>query len=269
MRRTPGDRLFVIVIMSNLLALFLFLVVLIASAAGYVRWDRALDILLSDEILYSVRLSLFTATTASLLALLFSVPAALALSRLRFPGKDLVDTVLDLPIVLSPVATGAILLIFFNNTALGTFIETHVAGFTFRIPGIVLAQFVVVAALAVRLLKATFDGIDTRYEDVARTLGAGRIRAVWHVTLPMARPGILAALVLTWSRALGEFGATVTLAGATAMKTETLPVAIFLGFSRADVQQALIVVVALVFIALAVLLVIRALGGRTAAGDKN
>jgi len=159
------------------------------------------------------------------------------------------------------------LLIFFNTTGPGRLIEDCLVEFTFRVPGIILAQFIVVTALAVRLLKATFDGIDARYEDVARTLGASRLRAVWHVTLPMARPGILAALVLTWARAVGEFGATMTLAGATAMKTETLPVAIFLGFSRADVQQALILVLALFAVALVVLLVIRRIGGRRVVVD--
>ena len=267
--KNRGDKLFNAVILSTLAVFILFLLVLIFSAALYVKWEGAGRIIFSPEILSAVRLSLATATAASLLAMLFSIPIALALSRLDFPGKDIVDALLDLPIILSPVATGALLLIFFNNTPAGRFIETHVIGFTFQVPGIVLAQFVIVLALAIRLLKSTFDGIDTRYENVIRTLGATRVQAVIHVVLPMARPGILAALVLTWARAVGEFGATVTLAGATAMKTETLPVAIFLSFARADVQQALVVVLTLLALSLAVLFLIRKLGRRLAYLDKH
>jgi molybdate transport system permease protein len=269
MLKPRGDRLFYIVMVSTLLVFAAFLLVLILSTVAYVKWDRAGEIILSDEILFALRLSLVTATAASLLAMVVSVPVALALSRFDFPGKDWIDVLLDLPIILSPVAVGALLLIFFNNTAPGRFIETNIIEFSFQVPGIILAQFIVVTALAVRLLKSTFDGIDTRYENVIRTLGASRIKAVVYVVLPMAKPGIVAALVLTWARAVGEFGASVTLAGAAAFKTETLPVAIFLSFAKADVQQALVVVLCLLAIALLVLLVIRKLGRRLAYFDKN
>ena len=124
-------------------------------------------------------------------------------------------------------------------------------------PGIILAQVVVISALAIRLLKSTFDSIDPRYEQVGRTLGLSKFRAFIKITLPLAKDGLIAAGILTWARAVGEFGATVTLAGATAMKTETLPVAIFLSLASADVEKAIAVIFLLVIIAVTALLIMR------------
>ena len=186
---------------------------------------------------------------------------AYAISQTKFPGKDIVDSLLDLPIVVSPVALGAALLVFFN-TPVGNAIDDNFK-FVFAVPGIVLAQFVVVSALAIRLLKSTFDSIDPRYEQVGRTLGCGKPGAFMKITLPLARNGLIAACILTWARAVGEFGATVTLAGATAMKTETLPIAIFLSLATADVGQAIAVIFILIIIAVIALLVMRKITGRS------
>jgi molybdate transport system permease protein len=134
--------------------------------------------------------------------------------------------------------------------------------FVFAVPGIILAQITVVTALAVRLLKSTFDSIDPRYEQVARTLGCSKLEAFFRVTLPLAKDGLIASGILTWARAVGEFGATVTLAGATAMKTETLPTAIFLGLASADVEKAIAVIFVLVIISIVALLAIRKIIGR-------
>jgi molybdate transport system permease protein len=112
-----------------------------------------------------VKLSLFTATLSTTMAVIIALPAAYALSHLDFPGKKLIDTLLDLPIVLSPVALGAALLVFFNTWA-GRLIEDNVVTFVFQRPGLVLAQFTVVVALAVRLLKSAFDLVDPRYEQM-------------------------------------------------------------------------------------------------------
>ena len=124
-------------------------------------------------------------------------------------------------------------------------------------PGIILAQFTVINALAVRLLKSTFDSINPRYEQVGRTLGYSKMQVFYRVTLPLARNGLIAAAVLTWARAIGEFGATVTLAGAMKMKTETLPVAIFLNLATANVEKAVAVIFVLIAIATIALIILR------------
>jgi molybdate transport system permease protein len=256
-----GERVFRVATISALVLLAVFFVGIIVSLLAYTRWDTFVSALFSKEILYAIRLSLMTATIAAVIAMLIAVPVAHTISRARFPGKDIVDSLLDLPIVISPVALGAALLVFFN-TPLGSAIDNNVLKFVFSVPGIVLAQVTVISALAVRLLKSTFDSIDPRYEQVARTLGCSRPAAFFRVTLPLARDGLIASGILTWARAVGEFGATVMLAGATAMKTETLPTAIYLSLASADVEKAIAVIFVLILIAIIALLVIRKIIGR-------
>jgi molybdate transport system permease protein len=261
LRGTGGDRVFRVATISALVLLAVFFIGIVVSMLAYTEWDTFISALFSSEILFAIRLSVITATVAALISILIAVPVAYAISRSSFPGKDIVDSLLDLPIVISPVALGAALLIFFN-TPLGSSIDDNVIKFVFAVPGIVLAQVTVVSALAIRLLKSTFDSIDPRYEQVARTLGCSKPEAFFRVTLPLARDGLIASGILTWARAVGEFGATVTLAGATAMKTETLPTAIFLSLATADVEKAIAVIFVLVIIAVIALLVIRKIIGR-------
>lgn len=256
-------RLFRIATGTTLAVLVIFFGGLFISMAGSTTTGRFLSLLGSKEILFAVKLSVFTATLATLAAVLVALPAAYALSYHDFPGKSLVDTFLDLPIVLSPIALGAALLIFFGTRA-GRFVENNSLAFVFEVPGLILAQFAVVVALATRLLKSTFDMIDPRYVSVGRVLGCTAFQAFRKVALPLARPGIVAAIILTWARAIGEFGASVTLAGATGMKTETLPIAIYLSFATADVEKAVAVIFVLIGIAGVALLALRWIGGRGA-----
>jgi len=261
LRGVGGERAFRGATISALVLLGLFFTGIVISMLAYTEWDTFLAALISEEILFAIRLSVITATISAIISILIAIPVAYAISRASFPGKDIVDSLLDLPIVISPVALGAALLVFFN-TPLGAAIDDNVIKFVFSVPGIVLAQITVISALAIRLLKSTFDSIDPRYEQVARTLGCSKPEAFFRVSLPLARDGLIAATILTWARAVGEFGATVTLAGATAMKTETLPTAIFLSLATADVGKAIAVIFVLVIIAVAALLVIRKIIGR-------
>ena len=205
-----------------------------------------------SEILFATRLSVWTATISALAAVLVSIPVAYLFSRYTFWGKTLFDTILDLPIVLSPIALGALLLIFFN-TAPGRMIERFFGPFVFEIRGIILAQFIVIVGLSIRLLKETFSSIDVEYENLARSLGYNQLEVFFRVVLPIAYKGIIAALLLVWGRAIGEFGATVTLAGATTMKTETIPVAIYLNFESVDISSAIVFIIILITVSLAVL----------------
>jgi len=255
-----GDRVFKAATISALALLTLFFVVIITSLFTYTDWRTIGSSLLSPDTLFAIKLSLATATITTILAVAIAIPVAYAISKNNFFGKSLVDSLLDLPIVISPIALGAALLVFFN-TPLGAAINNNVLRFVFSVPGIVLAQFTIVSALAIRLLKSTFDGIDMRYEQVARTLGYSKLESFFKVILPLARNGLIAASILTWARAVGEFGATVTLAGATAMRTETLPISIFLNLSSANIEQAIALIIILVVISLAALLLVRLVTG--------
>ena len=221
------------------------------------------DALISERTLFSIRLSLLAATLAACLALLVAVPAAYALSRYRFPGRELVDTLLEFPIIVSPAALGAMLLIFFNNP-LGEWIQDHVLRFVFTFSGIVLAQFVTILGVAVRLLKTAFDEVPAELETVARTLGATPRHAFFTVTVPLARRGLIAAFIVAWAKALGEFGATIMVAGSMAMRTETLTVSIFMRLASADIEGTVALILVLIVIGLTALYTSRRLLGRVA-----
>jgi len=198
------------------------------------------------------------ATAATALALLLAIPAAYALSRFTFIGKGAVETVLEFPIIVSPAALGAIILIFFNNS-LGEWLQTNAVYFVFTFAGIVLAQFVTILGLAVRMLKTAFDEVPEELEVVARTLGGSPRHVFFTVTLPLARNGLIASFILTWAKALGEFGATLMVAGSMAMRTETLPIAIFMRLSNADIEGTVALIFVLVGIGLTALYAARRL----------
>jgi molybdate transport system permease protein len=250
------NRLFGIFTVGAVSLLCFFFLFLIGSMIVELGQESAVRAPHSSEIFFAIKLSLVTATAASLIAVVVSLPVAYFLSRYAFFGKDLVDTRLDLPIVLSPIALGAMLLIFFN-TPLGRQIEQYFGPFVFEVKGIILAQFIVVVGLSIRLLKTAFEAIDVEYENLARTLGYNQVQVFLRVVLPMAGKGLLASFLLVWGRAIGEFGATVTLAGATTLKTETIPVAIYLSFESADISSALVFMTILIVISLAILFFVR------------
>ena len=205
-----------------------------------------------DEIWFAIRLSLLTATVSSTGTVMAAVPIAYYLTRYRFRFQDLIDTFLDLPLVLSPIALGAMVLIFLN-TGLGSMIEKVTGGIVFGFKGIIVAQFFVIIGLGIRQVKLAFDAIDPEFENIARTLGCSQYQAFRKVTLPLAARGILSAFLLVWARAVGEFGATITIAGATTMKTETIPTAIFLSFESADIHSAAVFILILVAVSLTLL----------------
>ncbi|RJP64524.1 MAG: ABC transporter permease subunit [Candidatus Abyssobacteria bacterium SURF_17] len=223
---------------------------------------RFFSILASPEVREAIVLSLVTATGAGIVAMVLGVPMAYFLARRDFAGKIVVDALLDVPVFISPIAIGALLLVAFS-TAQGRWLQEHVGEIVFEVPGIIIAQATIVTALAVRLMKATFEAVPLRYEKVARSLGCTEWNAFWKVVLPLSKSGLMASAILVWARALGEFGATVTLAGATERKTATIPTSIYLSFASADVDRALTLVLILLLVATASLIGLRRVAGKT------
>ncbi len=169
---------------------------------------------------------------------------------------------MDIPIVLPPMVLGLCLLIFFQ-TFVGQMIERAIP-FTYTVFGVVLAQFTIGAAFAIRTMRQTFEQLSPRPEEVALTLGCSRLQAVWHVTLPCARRGMFAAASVAWARSLGEFGPILVFAGATRMKTEVLPTTVWLELSVGNLEAAVAVSTLLVLLAIAVLVAVRLAGERVA-----
>lgn len=242
---------------SVLLGLAVALVVsLLAAQLGYVAPDELLAAFEDPNVRKAVLLTFSCATLASVLALLVSVPAAYVLARSRFRGVVVVDTLLDIPVLLSPVALGLSLVLVLRSP-LGQWVESHLIRFLFAVPGIVLAQFVLALALQVRVLKSGFEDVDPLLEHVARTHGLGPWAVFRRITLPLVRPALIAAFVLGWCRAAGDFGATVMVAGAIPGRTETIPVAIYLSLSAVRLERAVALALLLSLLAVASLVVVR------------
>ncbi len=214
----------------------------------------------SPNVRFAVRLSLVCSLVTTLLSVAVAVPLGYLLSRTRFPGKAVVDTLVDVPLVLPPVVLGLSLLILFQ-TGVGRAVE-GVVPVTYRVPAVILAQFTVAAAFAVRTLRVAFDGVDPRAEQVALTLGCSRSRAFFKVTLPAARRGVLTAAALAWARSLGEFGPVLVFAGATPLRTTVLSTTVFLELNVGHLSAALAVSLLMVGVAVVALVFLRAFGLR-------
>jgi molybdate transport system permease protein len=180
------------------------------------------------ELAWITGFTLLMATVATLLMLVPGTALGWLLARRRFPGKGLVETLVTMPLVMPPVATGLILLKLFGRRGpLGRLLETAGLEVVFTWRAVVIAMAVMGLPLLVRTARAGFEQVDHRYEEIAATLGASAWRVFLTITLPLARRGVLAGAILGFSRALGEFGATIVIAGAIPGGTRTLAVAIY------------------------------------------
>ena len=175
-----------------------------------------------------VWLTLGVAALSTLVILPPGIAVALALARYRGPGRSVLETVLSLPLVLPPTAVGILLLeLLGRRRPLGAWLAAHGIEVVFTWKAVLLATAVMSFPLLVRQARTAFEEVDPRLPALARTLGCGRMGAFFRVTLPLARRGVLSGTVLAFSRALGEFGATVMIAGNIPGKTRTLALAIF------------------------------------------
>jgi len=228
-----------------------FIVALLLCVVTHTTPEALLESLASGEIRFAIRMSLVTSVISTVLCILVSVPASYALARYRFPGRTILNTILDAPLALPPLVAGVALLIFFGTTSLGKALSDAGIRFVFTPHGIILAQFLVNMPFMFRILRATFHGINPRYEYVAQTLGATDAQAFWRVTLPMARNGLVAGAIITWCKGIGEFGAALMVAGATRMKTETLPISLYLNMSCGDLPMAIAAATILIALSIA------------------
>jgi molybdate transport system permease protein len=247
----------------------LLIVAMLVADASFTSPSHLLEALRSKPIQYAIWLSLISCSITMILSVWVAVPIGYLLSRWQRDGRwpalrNIIDATLDIPIVLPPLVIGLSLLILFQ-TAPGRFIERQTLHFfgtpiTYAIPSVILAQFAVAAAFAVRTMRVTFDQLNPRSEQVALTLGCSRSQAFFMVVLPEARRGMLTAATLAWARSLGEFGPILVFSGATRMRTEVLPTTVFLELSVGRIESAVAVSLLMVACALIVLIIVRAFG---------
>jgi molybdate transport system permease protein len=207
----------------------------------------------------ALRLSLVCSLGAALLAVILGVPLAWVLARVDFPGRRFVRAIALVPLVLPPVVGGVALLLAFGRRGLvGQWLEQWFGvTFPYTTAGAILAEAFVAMPFLVITAEAGFRNLDRRYEDAARTLGAGRFTLFRRVTLPLTAPSLLAGTVLAWARALGEFGATITFAGNTPNRTTTIPLEVYLQLESGRLGGAIVLSLLLLVVSVGVLVALR------------
>ena len=232
-------------------------------------WSSAWALLTDADTAAAARLSLICSLWATSLSVVFGVPLAWLLARVRFPGRGAVRSLCTLSMVLPPVVGGvALFAALGRNGLLGRYLyEWWGIRLPFSTAGVVVAQTFVAMPFLVITVEAALRQLDGRHEDAARTLGATRWYAFRRVTLPMIRPALVAGAVLAWARALGEFGATITFAGNVPGRTQTLPLAVYLAL-EVDTGEAIVLALVLIAVSFVVLVALRDrwLGGAVGAG---
>lgn len=248
-------------ILPGVVLLALFFLPLLALVVR--AWQAgAMTHALSASALQALQLSLLTSTLATVLAVGLGTPLAYALARWRFRFKTWVAVLTDLPLVLPPSVAGLLLLLTFGRRGLfGPALQAVGLSVPFTLGAVVLAQLFVAAPLYVRAARIGFAGVDPHLEEAASVEGASPWQVFHLVMLPLASRALLGGMVLTWTRALGEFGATMLFAGNLPGVTQTMPVAIYLGFER-DLGTALVLSGVLVVASLVVLVFLRQLEKR-------
>ena len=236
-------------------------ITLIYFDVRYTELSDVRKVLASREIHAALWLTLWTSMLTVLIGMVFAIPMGYALSRYRFPGHALVDSIVDLPILMPPLIVGLSLLVFFRSD-LGQWIQEAGLKFVFQRKGIVLCQLLVSASFGIRAMKLTFDGIDPRIEHVAMTLGCSRWQAFFRVALPMARRGIVIGAILIWTRAFGIFGPLKIFVGTFRMRTEVLPTTIDLEASVGQIGVAMAIALLMLALATVALVMIRTVGLR-------
>ena len=245
-------------VLAGLFAVFLALPVVTllgrAVAAGFLL-DAA-----SAAVVGALALSLGTTAVSLAVTVAVGLPLAYVLARRRFPGKWLVEAIVDLPIVLPPAVAGlALLLVLGRRGVLGGPLESAGLDIAFTTIAVIVAQTFVSAPFFVRSARAGIAAVDHDLEDAARVDGASETKLFRAVTIPLAGPALAAGLVMTWARALGEFGATIMFAGNVQGRTQTLPLLVYSEFQGGDLDASIAAAAILVVAALGVLIAVRVL----------
>jgi molybdate transport system permease protein len=244
------------------LAVLFFVFPLIGMITG-APWGNVLNVITMKSSLDALQLSLIASLSSTALALLFGFPLAWLLARGQFRGKVLVRGLVTLPMVLPPVVGGiALLLAYGRRGIVGEPLDKAFGiSLPFTLAGVIVAESFVAMPFFVITAESGLRSMNRRLEDAARSLGAKRLTVFRRVTLPLIWPSLAAGLVLTWARALGEFGATITFAGNLPGKTQTMPLAIYISQSSGKTDEAIALSLILVLVSLVVMIFRRQTSG--------
>lgn len=215
------------------------------------------QILFNSELHFALLMSLGTSLFSLILALCVAVPSAWRMSQVRLPFQSFFDTLFDLPMVLPPLVTGLSLLLLFSSQGIFAELLPFISKWIFSPIGIIIAQTYVASSILLRSTRGIFSSFESGYRFASYSLGLSPFKTLIKIEIPMCWKPLVCASVLAWSRAIGEFGATLMLAGATRFKTETLPMAVYLNISSGDFEIAIGASLWLLFISTCLLLVLR------------
>jgi len=254
-------------IFDVLLTVFFVLVILfIVSPLGMliIRGLSYVPVCLgSEEVQFAIALSMKTSFISTVICLILALPTSYFLHTKKIPFKKLVVQVINLPMSLPHLVSGIALLLLFGKLGIGNDLQRIFnLDFVFTKQGIVLAQVFVNLPLTIKILNTALSESNEKMVFVARTLGCNSWQAFRHIILPNLKRGIISATVMTWSRALGEFGAVAMIAGSTRMKTEIIPTSIYLNMSTGDVDIAVGIAVILIIISITCMTIFEVLFNR-------
>ncbi len=254
MRHSGQFRNPVVLILAAVAALFFVLP--LTGLVIRAPWSSMTSVITSSTSLDALWLTLLASLATTALALAFGFPLALLLARGRFRGKALLRGLTTLPMVLPPVVGGIALLLAYGRRGLiGQPLNSELGlSLPFTTAGVIVAEAFVAMPFFVITVESGLRSMNTRLEDAARNLGASGLTVFRRVTLPLIAPSLLAGGVLTWSRAVGEFGATITFAGNLPGVTQTAPLAIYISQSSGQLDQAIALSLVLVVVSLAVMI---------------
>ncbi len=235
--------------LAGLMALFLVVpVISLAWRAITLEGSTVLD---EQSIFSAVMLSLGTTSISVIVIVLLGTPLAYIFARRQFPLKRLLGVFIEIPIVMPPVVAGLALLSAFGRRGLlGMSLANFNISVTFSLAAVVLAQVFVSSPFYIRAAQSRFSALPRQYEDAAAVDGADRWRVFWHIMLPLSARGLLVGLILSWARALGEFGATILFAGNLQGRTQTMPLLVY-GAMERDLRVTFITALVLLGLAIA------------------
>lgn len=256
-RTAAGHRPPALLVILGGAGLLLFVVPLL-GLLGRASWSELPRLLTNDVVIDALRLSMITSLSATVIAVVFGTPLAWLLARVDFPGRSVIRGFVMLPLVLPPVVGGAALLFALGRRGLvgEPIYDTTGLVLPFSSWGVIIATTFVAMPFLVITTEGALQNMDRRYEGAAATLGAGRWTVMRRVTLPMIWPSLAAGMVLTWARAFGEFGATITFAGNLQGRTQTLPLAVYVAL-ESDREVAVTISLLMVFVSLVILTALR------------
>jgi molybdate transport system permease protein len=240
----------------------LYLVLPVAALFFRTTPELFIQTLVNPEVLSALWLSLFTSVISLGIVILVGTPFAYFHSRNQYPGRILVDTIIDLPLVLPPAVAGVALLMLYGRSGLlGRYLSLFDITIAFTTLAVIMAQIFVASPFYLRQAKSLFEQLDPTYENTAKTLGASPFRIFALITLPLTAGGLVSGAVMTFGRALGEFGATLMFAGNLPGVTQTMPLAVYVGM-EGNFNVGITTSILLVIISFAIMIAVRLLARR-------